>query len=144
MPKVLIAYATRAGGTKKIADMIAKGVDIKPVTAIKKPEDLKDYDAYAFGSATYHGSMIQAMKKMLFMAERAGLEGKIGVAFGPYGWSGEAPVRIFETMKNIFKMKMIGQPLKIQTADIYKPEVKSRIEDIGREIAKNIREVHGK
>ena len=77
MSRVLIVYATRAGGTKKIADMIAqairsegKDVDIKPVTAIKRPDDLRGYNAYAFGSATYHGNMIEAMKKMLFIAER--------------------------------------------------------------------------
>ena len=145
MSKALIVYATRAGATRKIAEKIAQGikaegkdVDVKPVTAVKKPDDLKGYDAFAFGSATYHGSMIQMMKKMLFMAERAGLEGKVGAAFGAYGWSGEAPVRIFETMKNVFKMKMIGQPLKIQTAQVYKPEVMQQAEDIGKEMAKNI------
>ena len=145
MSKALIVYATRAGATRKIAEKIAEGikaggkdVDVKPVAAIKKVDDLKGYDAYAFGSATYHGGMIQMMKKMLFMAERAGLEEKVGAAFGAYGWSGEAPARIFQTMKNVFKMKMIGQPLKIQTADVYKTEVMKQAEDIGKEIAKNI------
>lgn len=144
MSKALILYATRSGGTKKIADMIARGiesegkdVDIKPAAAIKKPDDLKGYDAYAFGSATYHGSMIQMMKKVLFMAERAGLEGKVGAAFGTYGWSGEAPVRIFQTMKNILKMKMIGEPLKIQTAQLYEPEILKKAEDAGKKMAKN-------
>ena len=145
MAKVLIVYATRAGGTKRLAEMIADGiraegkdVEIKPVTYIKKREDLQGYDAYVFGSATYHGSMIQAMKKMLFMAEGGGLNKKPGAAFGTYGWSGEAPIRIYETMKNIFEMDMVGKPFRVKTADITSPEVKEQAEKLGREIAKKI------
>ena len=46
------------------------------------------------------------MKQLLFIAEKAELEGKCGGSFGSYGWSGEAPPRIYETMKNIYKMNM--------------------------------------
>lgn len=114
MGNVLIAYATRSEETKGIADLIAEGVRIsgheavvKRVGEIKSEEDLSGYDAYLFGSPTYHGEMITSMKQLLFIAERAGLEGKPGGAFGSYGWSGEAAVRIFDTMEHIFKMKMI-------------------------------------
>ena len=145
MSKVLIVYATRAGGTKKLAEMIAEGikaegreVEIKPVTYIKRREDLRGYDAYVFGSATYHGSMIQAMKKMLFMAEGGGLNKKPGAAFGTYGWSGEAPIRIYETMKNVFEMDMVGKPSRVKTTDITNPEVKEQAERLGRQIAKEI------
>ena len=33
------------------------------------------------------------------------LKGKIGAAFGSYGWSGEAPKLILEIMKNKFEMQ---------------------------------------
>ena len=84
------------------------------MTDIKKEGDLKGYDAVVFGSPTYHGEMVQGMKTLLFMAEKAELEGKVGGAFGAFGWSGEAPDRIFETMKNIFKMKMVSIPFAAQ------------------------------
>jgi flavorubredoxin len=125
MPKALIIAATRTGETTKIADLIAEGlrfslVDVQVVNAnkIKKVEDLQGYDALVFGSATYHGEMLQSMKTLLFMAEKAGLEGKIGGSFGSFGWSGEAPDRIYDTMKNIFKMEMASVPLRLKSASL--------------------------
>jgi len=123
MAKALIVYASRTGATQKIADLIAEGIRISGseatvvnVTAVKKVEDLQGYDAYLFGSATYHGEMMQGMKTMLFLAEKTGLEGKVGGSFGAFGWSGEAPGRIFDTMKNILKMEMVGGPLRLKSA----------------------------
>ncbi len=122
MGKVLIGYATRSEETKGIAELIAEGiriseheVDIKRVSEIKKEEDLNGYDAYVLGSPTYHGEMISSMKQLLFIAERAQLEGKPGGAFGSYGWSGEAAGRIFDTMAHIYKMKMVEEgPLMLK------------------------------
>lgn len=123
MAKALVVYATRSGETNNIANLIAEGIRftggeaiVVNVMDIKKEEDLKGYDAYAFGSATYHGDMMQGMKTMLFLAEKAGLEGKIGGAFGAFGWSGEAPDRIYETMKNIFRMNMVSGPLRLKSS----------------------------
>jgi len=98
MAKALIVYATRTGETEKIANLIAEGIrfsgheaEIKKVTDVKKEDDLKGYDAVVLGSPTYHGEMVQGMKTLLFMAEKAELNGKVGGAFGAFGWSGEAP-----------------------------------------------------
>jgi flavorubredoxin len=73
-------------------------------------------DALVLGSATYHGEMMQPMKTFLFKLEQSNLEGKVGGSFGAFGWSGEAPGRIFDTMKNIYKMKMVGGPLMLKSA----------------------------
>jgi len=125
MAKVLVVFTTRTSETKNIAELIAEGIrftgaeaTVENVTSIKKEADLEGYDAYVFGSATYHGQMMQGMKTMLFLAEKANLEGKVGGSFGAFGWSGEAPGRIFDTMKNIFKMDMIGGPLKLKSASL--------------------------
>jgi flavorubredoxin len=105
MGTVLIVYATRSEETKAIADIIGEGIrisghsaQVKRVNEIKSEDDLKGYDAYIFGSPTYHGEMITPLKQLLFQAERAELAGKPGGAFGAYGWSGEAAGRIFENM----------------------------------------------
>ena len=111
MAKALIVYATRTGETERIGNLIAEGIrfsgqeaKVVDVKEIKKETDLQGYDALVFGSATYHGDMMQSMKTMLFLAEKANLADKVGGAFGAFGWSGEAPDRIFETMRNIFVM----------------------------------------
>ena len=71
MPKVLIVYTTRAGETKQIGELIAEGIRFSGMTAevidvkqIKNEKDLAGYDAYVFGSATYHGEMMSGMKAL--------------------------------------------------------------------------------
>jgi flavorubredoxin len=143
MAKVLVVYNTRTGETKKIAELVAEGArfsgleaDVVNVNDIKKESDLQGYDGYVFGSATYHGDMMQKMKTMLFLAEKAGLEGKVGGAFGAFGWSGEAPDRIFDTMKNIFKMNMVGASLRLKSSSLGGGV--QMAQDYGREIAKKL------
>jgi flavorubredoxin len=143
MAKALIVCATRSGETLRIGNLIAEGirfagheVNVVKVNDIKKETDLQGYDALVFGSATYHGGMIQGMKTMLFLAEKAGLEGKVGGAFGAFGWSGEAPDRIFETMKNIFKMAMVSGPLRLKTSSLGGGT--QMAQDYGREIAEKL------
>jgi flavorubredoxin len=121
MPKVLIVYTTRSGHTKEIADLIAEGARMAGAEArtvdvadIKKEADLEDCDALALGSPTYHGEMMQAMKTLLFLGQKADLAGRPGGAFGSYGWSGEALDRIFDTMKNLYKMDMMTDPLYLK------------------------------
>jgi flavorubredoxin len=121
MSKALIAYTTRSGSTKRIAETIAEGIrmdgpeaEVVNVSMIKDEKALNGYDAYVFGSPTYHGEMIQPMKTFLFLAEKAGLDGKVGGSFGAFGWSGEAPERIYQTMKNIFNMNMVSDALRLK------------------------------
>jgi flavorubredoxin len=121
MADVMIAYTTRGGSTKKIAEAIAEGIrmegleaEVVSLSTIKDEKPLVGYRAYVFGAPTYHGEMIQPMKTFLFLAEKANLEGKVGGAFGAYGWSGEAPERIYQTMKNIFKMHMVSDALRLK------------------------------
>jgi flavorubredoxin len=143
MAKVLIVCATRTGETLKIGELIAEGIrlsgheaNVMNSNAIKKEADLQGYDGLAFGSATYHGGMIQGMKTLLFLAEKAGLEGKAGGAFGAFGWSGEAPDRIYDTMKNIFKMNMVGGSLRLKASSLGGGV--QMAQDYGREIAEKL------
>jgi len=143
MPKVLVVYATRTGSTENIAELIAEGIrfsgaDAKVVNAneIKNETDLEGYDAYVFGSATYHGEMMQGMKTLLFFAEKINLEGKPGGAFGAFGWSGEASYRIYETMENIFKLDMVSGPLRLKSSGL--EGGKQMAQDYGREVGKKL------
>ncbi|MBW1710161.1 MAG: FprA family A-type flavoprotein [Deltaproteobacteria bacterium] len=143
MSKAIVVFATRTRKTQKIAELIAEGmrfsgveVEVVPAVEVKKKEDLEGYDALVFGSATYHGEMMQSMKTMLFLAEQADLSGKAGGAFGAFGWSGEAPERIYETMKNIFEMYLAGDPLRLKSADV-EGGIQAA-QGYGREIAKKL------
>lgn len=143
MAGALVAYATRKGATREIAELIAEGMrfegleaEVVSATEIRKEANLAGYDAYVFGSATYHGEMMQAMKTLLFLAENADLQGKTGGAFGAYGWSGEAPSRIFDTMKNVLQMNMAGGPLLLKSAALGGGT--KMAQDYGRKIARKL------
>jgi flavorubredoxin len=126
MSKAIIIYATRKNATKSIAEIIGEGlrfggieVTVMNVADVEKSQlELESYDAVLLGAPTYHGEMHSGMKTFLFLAEKANLEGKVGGAFGAYGWSGESAGRIYDTMKNIFKMDMAGGPLMLKSAFI--------------------------
>jgi flavorubredoxin len=145
MSKALIVCASRPGQTRKIGELIAEGIRIASMEAtvknaaeIKNEDDLKGYDAVLLGSATYHGKMIQTMEKILFLAEKAALENVVGGAFGAFGWSGEAPDRIFDTMANIFKMNMVSGPLRLKSASMGGGTAMAQ--NYGQEIAAKIAE----
>jgi flavorubredoxin len=143
MAKVLIIYATRTGETQNIAELIGEGIrfgghdaTVASVKEIKNEADLNGYDGYVFGSATYHGEMLQSMKTFLFLAEKATLAGKVGGAFGAFGWSGEANDRIFNTMKHVLKMDMVGDTLRLKSSSL--GGGLQMAQDYGRQIAKKL------
>jgi len=149
MAKALIVCATRTGETKRIGELIAEGIRfsgheavVTKINGIKNENDLQGFDAVVLGSATYHGDMIQSMKTLLFMAEKAELKGKIGGAFGAFGWSGEAPDRIFGTMGNIYQMNMVSGALRLKSSQLGGGV--QMAQDYGKEIAKKFDETISK
>lgn len=115
MKKMLIVYFSRTGKTAKMAEFIAEGIRIsgneavvKKISEIKNESELAGFDAYAFGSPTYHRDMAGSMKTFLFLAQKADLSAKTGGAFGSYTHSGDAPQIIFDTMMHVFKMNMLA------------------------------------
>lgn len=126
MAKALVVYATRTNQTKSIAELVAEGMrfqgmEVRLVNVAefdKSGVDPEEFDAIVLGSPTYHGEMLPSMKTFLFKLERSNLEGKAGGAFGAFGWSGEAPTRIFETMKHVYRMNMAGGPLMLKSASL--------------------------
>jgi flavorubredoxin len=147
MAKALIVYTTRTGETQQIGDLIAEGIRISGHEAtvlsnkdVKNESNLQGYHALVLGSSTYHGEMMQGMKTLLFLAENSGLEGKIGGAFGAFGWSGEAPVRIYDTMKHILKMNMVKEPLMLKSSSLGGGI--QMAQDYGREIVKKLEDLN--
>ena len=145
MTKALVVYVGRKGSNPQIAELIPEGIrmsgaesEVTDIALIRNETDLQGYDALVFGSATYHGEMMQPMKTMLFLAEKAGLEGKVGGAFGAFGWSGEAPDRIFNTMLHILNMKMASAPLRLKNAAWTGGG--QMAQDYGRQIARKLSE----
>ncbi len=148
MKKVLIAYDSRTGNTKQMAEFIAEGVriggheaELEKITAIKNEKALQGYDAYVFGCPTYHRDMTNGMKTFLFLVQKAGLEGKAGGAFGSHTHSGDAPKLIFDTMEYVFKMNMVDLgPFKLKEDIVPTGEGMRACQDYGKAIAQKVSE----
>jgi len=114
MPQLHILYDSQTGNTEKMAEAVAEGArSVANVEVVVKyyarPEELAEASAIVFGSPTYYHDMTLPIKQMLEEAAKAGvqLKGKVGAAFGSYGWSGEASKLILEILRNRFGMETI-------------------------------------
>jgi len=144
--RVLILYYSRTGNTEKMAKAIAEGA--KTVQSVEvelnyyvTPERLSDFDAIVVGTPTYHHDMPLSVKNLLEEAAVKGvnLKGRIGAAFGSYGWSGEAPRLVLEILKNKFEMQVVEPPLLIR----YSPDQTGleKCREFGRGIAERLMHV---
>ncbi len=143
MAKAVIIYASRSGNTAAMARAVAEGlqeagVDVELKGASEATaEDLKEAQAIILGSPTYMHDLIGPVKTFLFEMDKAELKGKLGAAFGSYGWSGEATRLLNETMKNIFQMEVLEPGLRIKGRPA--GEGLERCRQFGREIASKLR-----
>ncbi len=89
MAKVLVAYFSKTGHTKKMAETIADrmrseglDVDLKRVEETQDDE-LPSYQAFVFGSPTYYGTMAWPVKRLLDESVKfhGRLRGRVGGAF---------------------------------------------------------------
>lgn len=113
MPKVAVVYASGLGRTKAMAEAIANGVEtVEGVEVVLKDaydaraEDVMDADAIILGGSTYNYKLIKAMDPLLEQMAKLDLKGRIGAAFGSYGWSGEGVPTLIARMKS-FGMRVI-------------------------------------
>jgi flavodoxin I len=142
MPKLAVVYLSTQGNTKIMAEAIADGAKSRNLDVeIKsfydwKPEEAAAADAIAIGSSTFHYTILPPIEKFLDAMVKAGIKGKVGVAFGSYGWSGEAPGMIADKMRK-GGMEILDPVLRVQ----YKPGDKDIKEcnRLGKDIAEKLK-----
>jgi flavodoxin I len=143
MPKILVLYYSRTGNTEKMAKAVAEGARSVQGVEVElnyyiSPEELAGFDAILVGAATYHHDMPVSFKTFFeeVAVKNIDLKGKVGAAFGSYGWSGEAAKLIIEIMKNKFEMNVTEPPLPIK----YEPDQASieKCKELGKRIAERL------
>lgn len=142
MSKAVVIYLSTSGNTKLMAESIAEGLTSRNVGVTTmnfheaRIEEIKVADAIAIGSSTFYYRMLPPMEKFIESLEKANVKGKLGVAFGSYGWSGEAPVDIANKMRKL-GMDVIDPVLRIQ----YQPTDKDLEEckRLGKDLASKIK-----
>ncbi|MEJ5326783.1 MAG: flavodoxin domain-containing protein [Candidatus Bathyarchaeia archaeon] len=143
MPRILVLYYSRSGNTEKMAKAVAEGAKNAGNAEVElsyhvDADDLANFDAIILGAPTYHHDTPMDMKRLFEDAAAKGmnLKGKVGAAFGSYGWSGEAPKMLLEIMKNKFEMQVIEPPLLVK----YAPDEKalSMCRELGKRVAETL------
>ncbi len=143
MPKLAVIYVSGMGRTKKMAETIAEGAKtINGIEVVLKSggeataADVKDANAIMLGASTYGYKINQAINPFLKEMEKLNLKGKVGVAFGSYGWSGEGVPTLISKMKS-FGMNVIEPGLKVKQ----EPDDKAVEEcfKLGRTVAEGIK-----
>jgi flavorubredoxin len=143
MKKILVLYYSRTGNTEKMANAVAEGAKSSGNVEVElsyhvDTQSLNHFDAILVGSPTYHHDMPLDFKNLFEEAAVQGisLKGKIGVSFGSYGWSGEAPKLISEIMKYKFEMQVVEPPLLAK----YTPDqgIINSCRDLGKRVSERL------
>jgi len=143
MSKMLILYYSRTGNTEKMARAVAEGAKNAGNAEVElnyhvEAEELDKFDAILVGAPTYHHNITMGIKNLFEEAAAKGisLKGKVGAAFGSYGWSGEAPKFVLEIMKNKFEMRVVEPPLLAK----YEPDqnMLGLCRDFGRRVSESL------
>ena len=141
MPKTLILYDTRTGNTDRMARAVAEGaksVDGVEVVLKRVAEgggELADADGIILGSPTHNAKPSRTMTGFLSNLSEVPLKGRVGGAFGSYGWSGEAPEIIAQALRGQ-GVRVIGEAVRAKRSpganDL------TRCKDLGRTVAESV------
>lgn len=116
---VLITYVSAYGYTKKMAEDISEGIlenplmkvtlrDIENMSLGDLESDLVLADALLVGSPTINQNTLLPVYKLFSVINPLRDNSKIAGSFGSYGWSGEAPRIIGETLRSL-KMRVFEE-----------------------------------
>lgn len=116
---ILITYVSAYGYTKEAAGYIAGGIrenkdltveviDIENIALEELEAKLVMADGILIGSPTINQNTLLPVYKLFALINPIRDKGKLGGAFGSYGWSGEAPKIILENLR-VLKLKIFEE-----------------------------------
>jgi NADH oxidase (H2O-forming) len=140
---ILIAYVSAYGYTKDAAYLIAEGIleadgvtvevtDIENISLEELESKLIRADGLLVGSPTINQNTLLPVYKLFALINPIRDKGKLGGAFGSYGWSGESPNLILENLR-MLKLKIFEETASFKfSADKLKKE---NLRQFGRNFA---------
>lgn len=118
-----VFYVSSYGNTARMAHAVARGIreagaeaSVFDLTAVRVHElldDIEAADGIVVGTCTINGDALEHAWGLLSSLTTIKLQGKLGAAFGAFGWSGEGPLMLAERMKGL-KFRVPEEPLRVQ------------------------------
>jgi flavorubredoxin len=145
--KAVVVYDTMWKSTEKMAKAIADGL-VEEGTSVKLMSlksyhhsdvmgEVADAAAVICGSPTHNNGMLPLMAGFLNYMKGLRPAGRIGAAFGSFGWSGEAAKQIAQVLKEA-KFELPVEEFRVKNVPTH--EHLAKCKEMGRVIAQKIQE----
>ena len=148
LAKVIVAYESKYGNTKRVAKTIIEGMkEVKGIEAdlgeLKEIDldKIPDYDAILVGSPNHFRGPTRGIKKFVDKLGKLGLTGKLGAVFDTYvGGNFEKAVKKMEKRINekVPRLKLVAPGLSIKVQGIKGPILEGELpkcKEFGNKIA---------
>ena len=146
--KALVIYDSMWKSTTKMARAIAgaisrEGVSVKMMNlAVNHRSDIMtevlDCRALVFGSPTLNNGILPRMADFLTYLKGLRPKGKIGAAFGSFGWSGEA-VKHLNAAMEAMEISLVDEGLRVK--NVPKDEDFAKCKELGQKIGQAVIEM---
>jgi flavorubredoxin len=133
---LLVFYISAYGATRRMAEAVAAGAesaagegggaadlrvslyDIEGSEPAPFVDLIEEADALLFGSPTINGDAVKPVWDLLSSLTMVDIKGKLGGAFGSYGWSGEAVPMIEDRLRRLkLRVPMPGVKARLAPTD---------------------------
>ncbi len=121
--RLLVFYASSYGNTERMARSIAEGarrggadattLDLVGVDLHTVIDDVETADGICVGSCTINGDALEHAWALLSSLATIKVKGKLGAAFGSFGWSGEGPKMLWDRLKGL-RFRVPEEPMRVQ------------------------------
>ena len=109
---LLVFYLSAYGHTRSMAEAVAAGAeavggvrvslyDLEVGEVAPFVDLIEEADGLVFGSPTINGDAVKPVWDLLSSLTAVSLRGKLGAAFGSFGWSGEAVAMIEDRLRGL-------------------------------------------
>jgi flavorubredoxin len=121
---LVVFYISAYGNTRRMAEALAAGAETISGVRVSLydleggesgifTDLIEEADGLAFGSPTINADAVKPIWDVLSSLTTVNVKGKLGAAFGSYGWSGEA-VRLIEDRLRGLKLRVPLEGLRIK------------------------------
>ncbi|HHT27987.1 MAG TPA: FprA family A-type flavoprotein [Firmicutes bacterium] len=136
-PQVFIGYVSAYGNTRKLAEAIGEGAkaagaqvilrDVSEQDIAQSVREAESSEAIVMGSPTFNKDAVKPVWDVLYTLSIFKVKGKLGGAFGSFGWSGEGPDLLEKRLQQLgiklqqpaLKTKLVPNDKAIEDAKVF-------------------------